>query len=123
MAKRFVIILLSLVSLQLVLYFNTTATSDESINRQYENIEVDIEVLMLDRLSHIDGVCKNINTSEGIGTFSPKNHFRRDQNTGTIYCFLHKVGSTAWHSVFRKLDQYYRKNSGEKFQVSFLKDK
>ena len=93
------------------------------ISRQYENIDVDIEVLMLDRLSHIDGVCKNINTSEGIGTFSPKNHFRRDQNTGTIYCFLHKVGSTAWHSVFRNLDQYYRENSGEKFQVSFLKEK
>ena len=122
MAKRFVIILLSLVSLQLVLYFNTTTTSDESIN-EYEKIDVDTEVQMLDRLNHIDEVCNSINSSERIGTFSPKNHFRRDQNTGTIYCFLHKVGSTAWHSVFRKLDQYYRKNSGEKFQVSFLKEK
>ena len=122
MAKRFVIIVLSLVSLQLVLYFNTTTTSDESIN-EYEKIDVDIEVLMLDRLNHIDEVCNSINSSERIGTFSAKNHFRRDQNTGTIYCFLHKVGSTAWHSVFRKLDQYYRKNSGEKFQVSFLKEK
>ena len=118
MDKRLIIILVLLLLFQSIVYF-IPKTSNVSIrSRNYDSVEVDIEIEMQDRLNHIANVCKSINISDNVETFSTQNHFRRDQNTGTIYCFIHKVGSTAWHSVFRNLDQYYRENSGEKFQVS-----
>ena len=120
MDKRLIIILVIFVLVQSIVYF-IPATSNVKIRRQkYDSIEVDIdiEVEMQDRLNHIDNVCKSINISDRDETFSTQNHFRRDQNTGTVYCFIHKVGSTAWHSVFRNLDQYFSEHSGEKFQVN-----
>ena len=61
------------------------------------------ENLMIQRSLNLDRVCEQLKTNmEQKCTL--KNHFLQDPNTGTIYCFLHKVASSTWMSFFSRLE-------------------
>ena len=61
------------------------------------------ENLMIQRSLNIDQVCEQM-TNVMTQSCSLKNHYLQDPNTGTIYCFLHKVASTTWMSFFARLE-------------------
>ena len=72
------------------------------------------EALMLERLNHVKKVCEEISApSNDFCSFKSKyldydqaisgrNHIQ-DPNTGTIYCFNHKVASSTWMSFFARI--------------------
>ena len=74
----------------------------------YESLKVsdkysEEENLMIQRSLNIDKVCgqmRNVMTQ----SCSIKNHYLQDPNTGTMYCFLHKVASSTWMSFFARLE-------------------
>ena len=77
-------------------------------NRSFE------ENLMLERSNHVKKVCKEIRaTSNDFCSFKSKYHeydqaisgrnHIQDPNTGTIYCFNHKVASSTWMSFFARM--------------------
>ena len=82
-------------------------------NAPKENISLE-ENLMLERLNHVKKVCKEIKaTSNDFCSFKSKYHeydqaisgrnHIQDPNTGTIYCFNHKVASSTWMSFFARM--------------------
>ena len=61
------------------------------------------ENLMIQRSLNLDRVCEQLKTGRE-QKCTLKNHFLQDPNTGTIYCFLHKVASSTWMSFFSRLE-------------------
>ena len=78
-----------------------------------ENISFE-EALMTKRLNHVKNVCEEIEApSNDFCSFKSKNwdydqtiierNHIQDPNTGTIYCFIHKVASSTWMSFFARM--------------------
>ena len=72
------------------------------------------EALMLERLNHMKNVCQEIEApSNDFCSFNSKYHddhqaisgrnHIQDPNTGTVYCFNHKVASSTWMSFFARI--------------------
>ena len=91
---------------------------EEVVTAPKENLSFE-EALMLERINHVKNVCQEIESAsndfcsfkskyhDDDQAISGRNHIQ-DPNTGTIYCFNHKVASSTWMSFFARMQSRTR---------------
>ena len=83
------------------------------IEVQQENLSFE-EALMMERSNHVKNICQKLQApSKDFCSFHSKHRIYnqaitgsshlQDPNTGTIYCFNHKVASSTWMSLFARM--------------------